>query len=324
MPSRYLTPDARRGAERLSRRGFLASTAIAALSGSAATSRAIEPIRRVGRAHLKLSLAAYSYRDHLAGDNPSMDLFGFIDLAAEMGLDAVEPTSYYFPRAVTLDYLHRLQQHAFVHGLDISGTAIMNDFCVPDGPQAQHELDHTRAWIDHAAELDAPVVRILSGNWVQGTPDEELEQRVVDRIDALLPYAAERGVMLALENHGGGVTVTAEQLLRLVRAVNGKNFGVNLDTGNFHGDDPYREIAEAAPYAINVQVKTEIRRKGKRKEPADLARVIGILRDANYSGYVVLEYTADEDAKTAVPRYVEMLRSLIASPATASSEGAKP
>ena len=48
---------------------------------------------------------------------------------------------------------------------------------------------------------------------------------------------------------------------------------MNLDTGNFHGEDPYAEIAELAPYAVNVQVKTEIRRKGKAKEEADLARV---------------------------------------------------
>jgi sugar phosphate isomerase/epimerase len=126
-----------------------------------------------------------------------------------------------------------------------------------------------------------------------------------------LPYAAERGVTLALENHGGGVTVTAEQLLRLVRAIKGTNFAVNLDTGNFHGPDPYAEIAQAAPYAVNVQVKTEIRRRGKSKEPADLAKVIGILRDVKYSGYVVLEYNAPEDAKEAVPKYLKTLRSLI-------------
>ncbi len=125
---------------------------------------------------------------------------------------------------------------------------------------------------------------------------------MVARIESLLPYAAERGVMLALENHGGGVTVTAEQLLRLVRDVDGPNFGVNLDTGNFHGQDPYAEIAVAAPYAVNVQVKTEIRRMGRSKEPADLGRVIGILREARYSGYIVLEYNAPEDPMTAVPR----------------------
>jgi hypothetical protein len=85
---------------------------------------------------------------------------------------------------------------------------------------------------------------------------------------------------------------------------------------------PYAEVARVAPYAVNVQVKTEVRRKGKSKEPADLARVIRILREAKYSGYVVLEYNAPEDAMTAVPRYVKTLRSLIAEGAPAATDAA--
>jgi sugar phosphate isomerase/epimerase len=299
---------------RLSRRDLFKA---AALAGSASpfilarSASAIDPIGRTRPSHLKLSLAAYSYRDYLIGPKKTMDLFGFIDLAADMALDGVELTSYYFPENITTDYLHRLKQHAFVLGLDVSGTSVMNDFCLPPGPESDKQREHVQTWIGHAAELDAPFVRILSGNWLQGTPDEELEKRVVHQIEALLPYAAEKGVTLALENHGGGVTVTAEQLVRLVQAVNGPNFAVNLDTGNFHGPDPYGEIALAVPYAVNVQVKTEIRRRGKSKEPADLAKVIAILREAKYSGYVVLEYNAPEDPKTAVPRYLKELRSLI-------------
>jgi len=298
----------------INRRQFLASAALAALAGPSAllrTASAGGPIGRTRPSHLKLSLAAYSYRDYLIGPKKTMDLFGFVDLAADLALDAVELTSYYFPEDVTVDYLHRLKQHAFLLGLDVSGTSVMNDFCLPPGPESDKQREHVRTWIGHAAELDAPFVRILSGNWLQGTSDEELEKRVVHQIEALLPYAAEKGVTLALENHGGGVTVTAEQLVRLVRAVKGPNFAVNLDTGNFHGPDPYAEIALAAPYAVNVQVKTEIRRRGRSKEPADLARVISILREAKYSGYVVLEYNAPEDPKTAVPRYLKTLRSLI-------------
>jgi sugar phosphate isomerase/epimerase len=275
------------------------------------TADAIEPIGRTRPSHLKLSLAAYSYRDYLTGPKKRMDLFDFLNLVADLAVDAVEPTSYYFPQDVNTDYLNRLKQRAFLLGLDISGTAVMNDFCVPPGPNRDKELQHVRTWIDHAAELDAPTVRILSGNWLQGTPDDELAKRVIQAIENLMPHAVAKGVTLALENHGGGVTTTAEELLRIVRAVKGPNFGVNLDTGNFHGEDPYTEIAQAAPYAVNVQVKTEIRRKGRTKEPADLAKVIGILREARYSGYVVLEYDAAEDAMTAVPRYIKTLRSLI-------------
>jgi sugar phosphate isomerase/epimerase len=241
-----------------------------------------------------------------------MDLFGFVDRAADLGVDAVEPTSYFFPEPLTTSDLHRLQRHAFLLGLDISGTAVMNDFCNPPGPELDRELAHVRAWIDRAAELHAPTVRILSGNWIQGTPQEEMEGRVVRAIEALLPHAAERGVTLALENHGGGVTTSADELLRIVRRVKSPFFGVNLDTGNFHTKDPYDDIARVAPYAVNVQVKTEMRREGKTTEPADLSKVIGTLRDAKYSGYIVLEYTAKDDPMTAVPRYIKELRSLIA------------
>jgi sugar phosphate isomerase/epimerase len=295
------------------RRGFLSRAALAATAGPltlARTASAIDPIGRHRPSHFKLSLAAYSYRDYLAGPDQRMDLFDFVNMAADLGLDAIEPTSYYFPEDVTTDYLHRLKQRAFLLGLDISGTAVMNDFCLPPGPEADKERDHVRTWIDRAAELDAPVLRLLSGNWIQGTPEEELEKRVVRRIESLLPDAAEKGVTLTLENHGGGVTVTAEQLLRLVREIAGPNFGVNLDTGNFHGQDPYAEIAAVAPYAVNVQVKTEIRRRGRTKEATDLAKVIGILRAARYSGYIVLEYDAAEDPMTAVPRSLKTLRSL--------------
>ena len=86
---------------------------------------------------------------------------------------------------------------------------------------------------------------------------------------------------------------------------------MNLDTGNFHSADPYADLAKLAPYAVNVQVKTEISRGGKPKEEADLARIVNILREARYSGYVVLEYEAAEDPMTAIPRHIKTLRSLI-------------
>ena len=227
-----------------------------------------------------------------------------------MGVDAVEPTSYYFPPDADFDDFHKLQQHAFRLGLDISGTAIGNDFCVKPGLERDKQLALTKTWIDNAAAMGAPVIRIFAGKVHEGSTEAEAVALAVEGIKASLPYAAEKGVALALENHGG-ITLSPQQLLKLVAAVDAPNFGVNLDPGNFHGEDPYAEIAELAPYALNVQVKTEISRKGKKKEDADLARVINILRDARYSGYVVLEYEASEDPLVAIPKHIKTLRSLI-------------
>ena len=295
------------------RRHFLRNAACAAVAGPLALTRpaaAIAPIGRTRPSHLKLSLAAYSYRQFLAGKKPLMDLFDFVTLAADMALDAVELTSYYFPPDVDTEYLHLIKQHAFLLGLDISGSSVGNNFCVPDGPDRDKQLELVRTWVDRAAELDAPVIRIFAGNVAKGDDEAKAVARAIEGIKASLPYAARQGVALALENHGG-ITATPDQILAIVQAIDAPNFGVNLDTGNFHTEDPYADLARIAPYAINVQVKTEITRKGHSKEEADLVKVIGILREARYSGYVVLEYEAKEDPMKAIPRHIKTLRGLI-------------
>jgi len=101
-------------------------------------------------------------------------------------------------------------------------------------------------------------------------------------------------------------------MLALVRAIKSDWFGVNLDTGNFHTADPYADLARLAPYAVVVQVKTEIQRTGKQPEEADLKRLMQMLRDVNYRGYVALEHEAKEDPKVAVPRHLRALRQLCA------------
>ena len=102
---------------------------------------------------------------------------------------------------------------------------------------------------------------------------------------------------------------TSEGILALVRAIKSDWFGVNLDTGNFHTPDPYADLEACAPFAVTVQLKVELSYKGKREE-MDYARVIKMLRKANYRGYLTLEYEAKEDPMTAVPKHLAKLREL--------------
>jgi sugar phosphate isomerase/epimerase len=300
----------------LTRRAMFQRTAGAVAAGWGTLARphraqAIPPIGRARPSHLKLSIAAYSFRQYLSGKPPKIDLFDFVNLAADMGLDGVEPTSYYFPVDVTTDYLNRLKVHAFTLGLDISGTAVGNNFCLPPGPKRDEQITHVLHWIDRAAELDAPVIRIFAGKIARGSTEGQAVAWAIEGINAVLPHAAKKGIVLALENHLG-ITTTPAQVLKLVKAIDAPNFGVNLDTGNFRGADPYAEMAQLAPYAFNVQVKTEIERGSSRtREDADLGRIIGILREARYSGYVVLEYEAAADPMKAIPRHIKTLRRLI-------------
>ncbi|HZV04285.1 MAG TPA: sugar phosphate isomerase/epimerase family protein [Gemmataceae bacterium] len=296
------------------RRQFLQSSLLAGtgLALGAASAAAIEPIRRSGPPHLRLSIAAYSYRQALdlkSKPKPAMTLDDFIDLAAGMDLDAVELTAYYFPKT-TPDYLAHLKGRCTRLGLDVSGTAVGNNFCLADADKLREQIDSVKQWIEHSARLGAKTMRIFAGYLPKGDSEEAARTRCVAAIQEACDHAAKYGLYLALENHGG-ITSTAEQVLALVKAVKHDWFGVNLDTGNFRTPDPYADLEKIAPYAVTVQIKTEIERPGDKKVDADLKRLIDILRAVRYRGYVALEYEAAEDAHTAVPRHIETLRKLV-------------
>lgn len=274
------------------------------------TPEAIDPVPRPGnKPVLKLSLAAYSYRQYLDLKKPSLTLFDFIDIAAWGPLDAVELTSYYF--AETSDaYLKKLKDRCRQQGLAISGVPVGNNFCRRDPERLKSEIATVKAWLERAAKLEAETVRIFAGSLERGDTLEEAQRRVVAAIEECCAHAEKVGVKVALENHGG-ITATPELLLTLVKQVRSKAFGVNVDTGNFHTADPYADIAKIVPYGIVAQVKTEIIRADKKREDADFPRIIRILKEANFQGYVALEYEAAEEPKVAVPRYLKQLRQLI-------------
>jgi sugar phosphate isomerase/epimerase len=293
-----------------SRRRFL-WTGPAAVAGAASPAWAVAPPSRTGRTPLRLGLAAYSLRDCLLGkSSPHMTLDDFIDRAAGWGVDAVELTSYYFPPDFTAEYVTGLKRHCFLLGLDVSQTPVGNTFTHPAGPDREKEVAHVRRWIDVAADLGSPAVRIFAGDVQPGQSEAEARRNCIEAIETCCEHAARRGVFLALENHGG-IVATPDGLLEIVRAVSGDWFGVNLDTGNFRTADPYADLATCAPYAVTVQAKVEVQPAGKPKQEADLERVVKILRDAGYRGYVTLEYEATEDPLTAVPRHLDHLRALL-------------
>lgn len=260
---------------------------------------------------MKLSLSAYSYRDQLTGKDPSnaLTLEELIVKCADWGLQGVELTSYYMPQPPTREYLLNLKRIAFLNGLAVTGLPIRTDFCQPPGEKRQEQVSHTLAWIERAAWLGAPCIRIFAGGDYKGDVAQQ-RQWCADSIMECLPTAASHGVILALENHGG-IVPDAPNLLALADMIQSDWFGINLDTGNFRSDDPYRDIQTVAPRAVVAQVKTEIFQPDGTKVLADMDRVFTILRDAGYRGFVALEYEAAEPAPQAVPRELKRLQDVI-------------
>jgi sugar phosphate isomerase/epimerase len=221
----------------------------------------------------------------------------------------VELTGYYF-RETTPAYLDAIKARCAEKKLTISGSAVGNDFCLVDPTERRQQGMMVREWIEHTARLGGKTLRIFAGKIPKGNSEEESRDRCILAIQAMCQVAEKAGVKLALENHGG-ITSTAEQLLAIYDGVDHPALGINLDTGNFHTDDPYAEMEKVVSKAVNVQVKTEVQPKGQPKQDADLKRIVAMLKKANYRGALVLEYEAAADPRTAVPRHLEELRQLL-------------
>ena len=287
-----------------------ASTSTALIANS--SSFAIAPVKRTGKSLIKLSLAAYSFRKYLEfkGTNkPTMTLEQFAEYASEQGLGAIEPTSYYFPDT-SKEFFPKYKAFCTKLGLDISGSAVGNNFCIPDAAKLKEQMTSVNEWVERCSILGCKTIRIFAGTIAKGDTEEKAKERCINAIGQACDYAAKFGVILALENHGG-ITASVEQILSIVKSINHPYFGVNLDTGNFHTADPYGDLAKLAPYAVTVQVKTEIQKAGQKKEDADLKKLVEILKGVNYRGYMALEYEANEEPKIGVPKALEELKKLV-------------
>ncbi len=294
----------------LNRRRFLQSAGV--VCAGAVCAQAAKPFDRPGRAVLRLSLAAYSLRDFFkptAAPEKQMDMLKFVDYCAEQGCEGAELTSYYFPPNVTEEFLLQVRRRAFLRGLEISGTAVGNNFSLPSAEARGLQVAQVKRWIDHAAVLGAPHIRVFAGVEPKDFPREKADEVAVAALRECCEYAGKKGIFLGLENHDS--IGTAESLLRFVKAVDHPWFGVNLDTGNFRSADPYRDMELTAPYAVNVQVKVELQVDGK-KQASDLKRIVRILRAASYQGYVALEYEAAADPFKAIPEALRELKALLA------------
>ena len=289
----------------LSRRELLGTTLAGPLCFSSRVAGQSQERQREGP--IRIALAAYSMREELtAGD---LDLFGFIDWCAQIGLSGAELTSYYFPEPFDTAYLRLLRKRAFDSGVTVTGTAVSNNFCLPPGSEREGHVRHVHQWIDYAAEMFAPHIRVFAGKPPAGVARERAIGWVADAIHTVLERAEKRGVVVGLENHGG-ITARAEDHLAICDRV-GEHpwFGINLDTGNYH-TSPYRQLELAVPRAVNVQFKVEVRGPEGNLVPADFERVREIVVRSGYRGWVALEYEAAANPRIEILRHVRRLQAL--------------
>lgn len=286
----------------LHRRTLLGSAAAASLAAAAGfvaqpthqPLHAQTPIPRTGGPWLKTSLNAYSFskplNDAAKMRGAGMSLFQLLEYCTEQNFDAVDPTGYFFPgypNAPSDSYVSEFKVRAHSLGLDLSGTGVRNDLATPDKAARAKDVQHIKEWVEVAARMGAPVLRVFSGKRPADFAWDQVATWMVDDLNQCVEHAAKYGVIIGIQNHADFLT-TSDEVLKIVKAVNSPWFGVIVDTGFFPGPDPYDHIARVLPYAVNWQIKEKVDTKDGHQK-TDLRRLLKLIRAANYRGYLPIE-----------------------------------
>lgn len=259
-----------------------------------------------GKSKLRTAICAYSFRKDLAAK--TMTYEDLVRLAVDVNVDGIDMTVYWFPSTAD-SFLLPLRRLAYRSGVEIYSICVRTNMCQPTEELQTKELATLRGWVDAADKLGAGHIRVFGGTVPKTSNEDEAAGWVTKILKEAAVYAGSKGIILGLENHGG-ITAKAQRVIQIVKAVDSPWVGINLDTGNFD-EDPYPQIESLVPYAVNVQMKQNIRDKGK-TGPSDWPRIVKMLRTGGYKGYLSLEYEEDESPAQAVPKLMSKLRQVIA------------
>jgi sugar phosphate isomerase/epimerase len=252
---------------------------------------------------------------------PGLDLNAFIDTCRGLDLDMIEFHTGAFP-ATDAETLRTVKMKCLKAGLPIGYLGISNNF---GKPEAEHpeQVALIKKWIDVAAYLSVPLVRIFAAYVPQGCTDEAaLWPPMIRAMKEVAAYGHEKGIVVGLQNHNhGNVTRSGDDVLRILREVDHPSFAHILDTGQYAGSpgasgqdqgnyDCYRSMEQTVQHAVYVRAKFYRIDSGV-EEWLDYPRIVRMLKSAGYNGGVSIVYEGKSDPLPAIEKAARYLRSLL-------------
>ncbi len=265
---------------------------------------------------MKTSVSSYSF-SYLMNTCGETQL-SIIQKAKDIGFDAIEFTDLMPPEGVTeAEYAEMIRKETERVGIAISGYSVAADLLSGSGGDLDAEVERIKKKVDIAAILGAPVMRHDASFSFDGDRSFRGFLNVVDRLAdgcrRVTEYAETKGIRTTIENHGF-FCQDSDRVEALVNTVAHKNFGIQLDIGNFLcvDEDPTLAVGRCAPYAFNVHIKDFIFKRGEEGVPGEgfihtragnfirgtiighgvvpIRQCVGAIRRVGYDGYLTLEF----------------------------------
>jgi L-ribulose-5-phosphate 3-epimerase len=241
----------------------------------------------------KISLAEWSL--HRTLQSGKIDHLDFCKVAKnDFGLDAVEyVNSFFFDKAQDQSYLKEMKQRA--DDLGVKSLLIMCDnegsLGDPDPIARTKAVENHYKWIDAGKYLGCHSIRVNAQS--EGEYDEQMKL-AADGLSRLTEYGANNNINVIVENHGG-LSSNGKWLATVMEKVDHPRVGTLPDFGNFRIQDEewydrYKGVEELMPYAKAVSAKSHDFDSHGNEINTDYYKMMNIVLDAGYNGYVGIEY----------------------------------
>lgn len=284
-----------------SRRRFLAGALGLGAAGHIAGARRVfaearqdpQPAPAAEAPPFEISIAEWSFHRMIRSGN--FDHLSFASVARRAyDVGAVEYVSQFFAdKATDTAYLNEMRQMA--DRVDVKSLLIMIDgegpLADPDAALRAEAIERHRKWVVAAWYLGCHSIRV---NLAGAVDFEESSKHAADALVQLADYADQYAINVIVENHGG-LSSNGKWLAGVMRAADHPRVGTLPDFGNFRiqGEewyDRYEGVAELMPWAKAVSAKSHDFDEQGNEVNTDFRRMLKIVVDAGYRGYVGIEY----------------------------------
>jgi len=268
---------------------------------------------------MKLAAFPKCYMDQLVIER-SMSVFDWIEMASDLPVDGLELYDG-FLESSDPHYVARVRSALDRGRMTMPMLCYSSDFTNPDPADRRREIEREKQAIDLTVALGGRFCRVLSG---QRRPEVSRAQGiawVVESIRELLPYAASRGVTLAMENHYKDnfwkhpeFAQKGDVYLAIISQIESPWFGVQYDPSNaiLAGEDPIELLELVKHRVVTMHASDRYLKPGHTLEELrtvedavgyaailshgvvgrglnDYPRIFSILREAGYDGWVSIE-----------------------------------
>jgi L-ribulose-5-phosphate 3-epimerase len=244
-----------------------------------------------------------------------LDPLDFAAAARSLEIDGIEyVNTFFFGRARDRAYLERLRGRADEHGVKSLLIMCDNEGALGDPDEAARvqAVERHEKWLEAAAFLGCHAIRV---NAQSSGSFEEQQRLAADGLRRLCEVAERYSIDVLVENHGG-LSSHGRWLAGVMSMADHHRLGTLPDFGNFRlqGDewyDRYQGVAELMPWARAVSAKSHDFDESGDETATDFRRMLRIVLDAGYSGWIGIEYEGRRlDEREGIRRTRDLLRRL--------------